>query len=467
MEQQEKRQRGHSRGILINRCLILILMLATAAGSWYFQTEMDLLTKRLSQDERHIAALQITVAHHAAVIDKFNHTVSNEDVLKQLLALGAKVRESQERVEEELNATEKAISKELNETLDVLDQSVVSAKEKIKKEVGQVKTKVASYIRNTNTQLGIQNHFMIYQLAGTFCLLACLISMWHMTSHLRNFHEPMIQRKVLAILWMVPIYATTSWFSLVFPSVEGYLALIKDFYESWLIYQFLSFCIAALGRGDRAKVIELLASHAPDHLSPPYRFDFLWNKKPYSSNEAMAEAVLMQCQAFAMQFVFFRPATSIALFVFEKLHIDHDNALDWKSPQPYLLGIQNISICIAFAGLLKFYHAVYKDLLWCRPFAKFLCIKGVVFMTFWQGLAISVLARTTVSAAKRSQWAQSAQNFLVCLEMLLFAIAHYYTYPTQEWKEGYREEQEKKNKMALGDSVALGDFVSDLKLIVR
>ena len=77
---------------------------------------------------------------------------------------------------------------------------------------------------------------MVYQLAGTFTLLSCLISMWHMTAHLRKMNQPVIQRKILAILWMSPIYAVTSWFSLVFHSAEGYLAIIKDGYEAYIIY---------------------------------------------------------------------------------------------------------------------------------------------------------------------------------------------------------------------------------------
>lgn len=118
-----------------------------------------------------------------------------------------------------------------------------------------------------------------------------------------------------------------------------------------------------------------------------------------------------------------------------------------------------------YSGLLKFYHAVDKDLAWCRPFAKFLCIKCVVFMTFWQGLAISILARTTdVGGQDADEWAQSAQNFLICLEMLLFSIAHFYCFPTDEWEEGYRV---KHSQGKFGDSIALGDFFSDLKLILR
>jgi Organic solute transporter Ostalpha len=214
-------------------------------------------------------------------------------------------------------------------------------------------------------------------------------------------------------------------FSLVFHQAEGYLAIIKDFYEAYVIYQFLGFCIAVLGKGDRERVVDLLARRA-DHLTPPFRLFGVFQicgcckTDPYESNRHLADAILLQCQFFAMQFVLFRPLTTTAMVVLEKLHYygGGTSPTDYRSPQFYLVLIQNLSIFVAFTGLLKFYHAVDKDLAWCRPFAKFLCIKGVVFMTFWQGLAISLLAQTTDVGPDNpddaTEWAQSAQNFLIC-----------------------------------------------------
>ena len=90
-------------------------------------------------------------------------------------------------------------------------------------------------------------------------------------------------------------------------------------------------------------------------------------------------------------------------------------------------------------------------------------------MTFWQGLVISFLANATAKTGAKAgdeadAWGKQAQNFLICLEMLFFSIAHFYCYPTEEWEEGYRPCQEQKAKF--GESIALGDFVSDLKLIM-
>ena len=88
----------------------------------------------------------------------------------------------------------------------------------------------------------------------------------------------------------------------------------------------------------------------------------------------------------------------------------------------------------------------------------------LVFMTFWQGLAITILAETTdVGGGKSDEWAKSAQNFMICLEMLLFSIAHFYCFPTEEWDPDYRA----RASRGLAESLAFGDFVQDLKLILK
>lgn len=91
-------------------------------------------------------------------------------------------------------------------------------------------------------------------------------------------------------------------------------------------------------------------------------------------------------------------------------------------------------------------------------------------MTFWQGVVISLLADTTdlLSSDGNDEheeiMAKQTQNFLICLEMLGFSIAHFYCFPVEEWEEGYRPAQDDSKS---GDSMALGDFLHDLKLILR
>jgi hypothetical protein len=349
----------------------------------------------------------------------------------------------------------------------------------------QVNTQQQSEIQNLNEKVQQTQSMGVIQMAGTFVLLTCLLTMFHMASHLSNYHEPVVQRKIIAILWMSPIYSITSFLSIVVPVLEAYLSIIKDFYEAYVIYTFFSFLIAVLGRGDRTVAVQVLANHA-DHLKNPTPcFRRCYHPLPEESPLAKANAVLLECQILVMQFVFCRPLTSILSFVVTTLMSDEsttstngtdDSTSDihvqrfFTSPQFYMSMVQNLSVFLAFAGLLKFYHAVSSDLAWIQPFSKFLCIKGVVFMTFWQGLIIDIV----VSLHSGGRWedadssvddprdkAERIQNILVCLEMLLFSIAHWCVFPHDEWKEGYTRQEVPK------PGIGFSDFVSDMSIIVE
>lgn len=254
----------------------------------------------------------------------------------------------------------------------------------------------AGQIQELSEQVQQSKDYTVYQLALFFTLIACLVTVFHMVGHLRNMYEPLVQRKIVAILWMSPIYSITSFFSLILPNVEPYLSIIKDFYEAYIIYTFLSFLIAVLGRGDRNVVVNLLARQA-DHLENPARcLRRFYDPPPETSAEAKANAVLLECQIMAMQFVLVRPLTSIASFLVFTISndSDRDGVADndttaavsyFFSPNFIIAMIENVSVFFAFTGLLKFYHVVNDELAWLKPLSKFLAIKGIVFLTFWQG----------------------------------------------------------------------------------
>jgi hypothetical protein len=541
----------------IVNCLILPLFLAATASaifSYYLQTKITNLSTQLYSLNTNVQQLSNnlqtqhyqleyvneTLINHSSVIKRFEHSVSNSDVLTKLQQLEEDSIRRQHEIELNLNTTKSDIETTLSQTQRDIDITLQNATNTINSQVNSVQTTLSSYIRDTQDQFSTENSFMVYQLAGTFTLLGCLITMWHMTSHLRNFHQPYVQRKILAILWMCPIYSVTSWLSLVIPVMEGYLAILKDLYEAYVIYQFLSFLIAVLEKGNRSAVVDLLARHA-DHLSPPVRCFGCCRKHLghgmvcNDEKRQLAEDVLTQCQVCAMQFVLFRPLLTAVGFVLKKIdytgplfgpgnpfdttggsggdHLEIDGDSDvcsygggmipYCTPQFWLIIAQNVSVFLAFSGLLNFYHAVAEDLSWCRPFPKFLCIKGefktavanvcsvflipltnpyvpssslgVVFMTFWQSCVITLLAESTDilgsggeavadSESDQEKYAKQAQNFLICLEMLGFSIAHFYCFPVEEWEDGYRPEEDQSK---FGDKMALGDFLHDLKLIMR
>ena len=112
-------------------------------------------------------------------------------------------------------------------------------------------------------------------------------------------------------------------------------------------------------------------------------------------------------------------------------------------PQLYMTLVTNVSIFFAFAGLMKFYHAMKDELIWCNPFNKFLCIKGVVFMTFWQSVVISYMTHAIYednsdlhADEKAAEWSKRAQSFLFCLEMFVSPIPHGFFPPIKEGEQG-------------------------------
>jgi hypothetical protein len=384
------------------------------------------------------------------------------------------------------------VSFQLTKEQDELDQLQITVSEKTQDQIQVLTEKVDQ-----------EHSYTLYQMAGTFTLLTCLLTMFHMSSHLRNFHEPVVQRKIITILWFSPIYSCTSFLSLLFPTADGYLAVMKDFYEAYVVYTFLSFLIAVLGKGDRDAVVEILSQHA-DHMKAPTRLlSGFYHPPPDTNDNAKANAVLLECQILCMQFVLIRPMTSIASFVSTTLLEDQDDdqvggndgnddsdvskwAFFW-SPYFYIAMVTNVTVFLAFRGLLKFYHIVAEELQWCQPFSKFMAIKGIVFLTFWQGLAISIFVNLnlnpkasgssgsgnvtddTVSSDDSTgsndqqtplERAAEMQNILICMEMLLFSIAHWCVFPSEEWEPDYRP----KHYAAPG--IGIKDFVSDVSYIM-
>jgi hypothetical protein len=86
-------------------------------------------------------------------------------------------------------------------------------------------------------------------------------------------------------------------------------------------------------------------------------------------------------------------------------------------------------------------------------------------MTFWQGMTIHIIAKFIYQVENPVDWSRRVQNFVICLEMLFFAVAHVFVFPTEEWKPGYRPKERVKGK--LGDNIGIHDFVKDVKHMVK
>jgi hypothetical protein len=121
----------------------------------------------------------------------------------------------------------------------------------------------------------------------------------------------------------------------------------------------------------------------------------------------------------------------------------------------YVSIIYNASICSSLYSLgmfwlsinedLKPFRLVVKSLLVDlsdkragRPMPKFLCVKGILFFSFWQAIGISLLA--SVGAIKKlgpytdkEHISLGLTDTLICLEMPFFAIAHFVAFSHHDY----------------------------------
>ena len=86
--------------------------------------------------------------------------------------------------------------------------------------------------------------------------------------------------------------------------------------------------------------------------------------------------------------------------------------------------------------LVLFYMCCKEELQGLKPIPKFLCVKAVVFLTFWQSVLLAILASFDVLHGTehytKEEVVAALQDFIVCIEMLVAAFAHHYAF---SWKQ--------------------------------
>lgn len=178
------------KGVTCNRYMIVVLLASMVVVSLYFENQVTNLQSQLSSSQAQVRNISSILDTQSQVIDRFNSSVTNADVISQLGALEETLNRTALRLQQNLESVQKDVHEQLDQTVQQLSQTVTKAEQEIEDEVNKVKKDVEHYVVATQDQFSMENSFMVYQLAGTFTLLSCLISMWHMTAHLRRMNQP-------------------------------------------------------------------------------------------------------------------------------------------------------------------------------------------------------------------------------------------------------------------------------------
>ena len=84
-------------------------------------------------------------------------------------------------------------------------------------------------------------------IAWVSSIIAVVLTMYEVWRHLQYYNLPLLQRQIVRVILMVPIYAIGSAWSLSMPQWSIYLATVRDIYEAYVIHCFLQVCSCYYG----------------------------------------------------------------------------------------------------------------------------------------------------------------------------------------------------------------------------
>lgn len=261
-----------------------------------------------------------------------------------------------------------------------------------------------------------------FSIIAFFCTVGAIaLAILHIYRHLINYTEPIYQRYIVRIIFMVPVYALMSFLSLVLPGSSIYFNSFREVYEAWVIYNFLSLCLAWVG-GPGAVVLSLSGRVLKPSLFlmtccfPPLPLDGRF---------------IRRCKQGCLQFVILKPILVVVTLVLYAQGKYHDGNFDPRQSYLYLTIIYTVSYTMALYALALFYVACRDLLQPFNPVPKFIIIKSVVFLTYWQGVLVFLAAKSGL--IKNAEEAARFQDFIICVEMLIAAIGHLYAFPYREY----------------------------------
>lgn len=284
-------------------------------------------------------------------------------------------------------------------------------------------------------QQHVQTHDIGLTVAFFFVMGGLPIAIWEIGMHLQYYTRPELQKFIIRILWMVPLYATNSWLALCFTRHAIYFNTFRGCYEAYVIYSFYMYLVTFLGdlHGED-QIIDLL--ERKQEMEHEHLFPFCWLPKT-----RMGEPFLNMCRRGAHLYVFVRLVTALVALPLEWAGLYGDGEINFDKGYIYLSTLNNGAAVWAMYCLYVFYRKLKTELAPIRPVPKFMCVKLVVFFSYWQGFMLAMLAWNgalhktdfTDSNLRVKDIQTGVQNFLICCEMFFAAIAHHWAFSYRDF----------------------------------
>uniref|UniRef100_A0A7S1LPG2 Uncharacterized protein n=1 Tax=Neobodo designis TaxID=312471 RepID=A0A7S1LPG2_NEODS len=257
-----------------------------------------------------------------------------------------------------------------------------------------------------------------HTIAGMCAFTSLVLTSIQIFMHLSVYTSPSQQRYIIRIILMCPIYAIDSFVGLMAYRYATVVNLIRDSYESYVIYMFFRLLMDYLG-GEEA-TLKAWAETKPDmpHLFPLCCL-------PHVKLNRQTLNIWKFC---LLQYMIINPIVTLVSIplIFTDRYDEGD--LNPGSAYAWFTALEFVSVTFAFTSLVYFFFASKHLLMDHNPLPKFAAIKTVVFLSFWQTVLLAGLNHFKVIPHSKnwtsSQVATGLGNFILCVEMYLITIAH-------------------------------------------
>ncbi|KAH0744833.1 hypothetical protein AABB24_012984 [Solanum stoloniferum] len=298
-------------------------------------------------------------------------------------------------------------------------------------------------------------------IAGVFIVISLTLSMYLLFEHLSSYKNPEEQMFLIGVILMVPCYAVESFVSLVHPAISVDIGILRDCYESFAMYCFGRYLIACLGGEERAILFMEregraaskmpLLEHDSEKGVVKHLFPMNYFLKPWKLGQWVYQVIKFGI----VQYMIIKAFTAILAVILEAFGVYCEGDFKLNCGYPYVAVVLNFSQSWALYCLVQFYAITKDELSHIKPLYKFLTFKSIVFLTWWQGVAIALLStlglfRSPIAGAL--QFESSIQDFIICIEMGVASVVHLYVFPAKPY--------ELMGERYTGAVAVLGDYVS-------
>lgn len=280
----------------------------------------------------------------------------------------------------------------------------------------------------------------------------------------------------------VPIYAASSWTSIVSLKAAQFLDPIRDIYEvrsksislvlenstanrqkAFTIYTFFQLLINFLG-GERALII---MTHGRPPVQHAWPLNHVFPKVDISDPHTF-----LAIKRGILQYAWLKPILALASIIMKATNTYQEGYLGLSSGYLWTGIIYNVSVSLSLYSLAMFWVCMHADLKPFRPVPKFLCIKLIIFASYWQGFFLSILQwlgaiPNNVANYTPDNLAAAIQDTLICIEMPFFAVAHWYAFSWHDYADAAISAARLPVKYALRDAFGVQDLIEDTKQTLR